>query len=433
MSEENAKTEPAAAAKRRSLFGELKRIFGVIVRIVISTAGVGIALLVLSQIALDTLHPTIDIKPVSVPHALDKAGYKPDVVSRKLADELVRIQNAAPTGHRRRTLYFDRPPLDLTMPGLGFSVSSISSYIKAFFSLEEVILCDITGDKNQFVMIIRDRKTQRSQTVDTVQGNNLDDLINAAAKKILRLSDPYVLASYLRATDPGQAKLLLRDVIAGGDEEDVAWGYGMWGVIVKLGGDIDGGIRYYQTAVDAFRAIPWYRRWFLSEDVVATAYVNMAIAYRDKNNPAESTRYAQQAAHLGLDTAETLLGERYLEPYGVERDPRAAEMWLRRGAAQGRAKANYQLALLYLADPTNAGDGIRPNRLEGIARLRNAATRGDAAAEARLGSEYLSGKNLPRDVAEATYWLRLAAAKGDTDAEKLLDDLAQQGGCEGKC
>jgi hypothetical protein len=152
-----------AVAARRFPVSELHRMVTGAVRVIIAVAGFGLVLLILAQIVFDTLYPTIDIKPVPVPLELERAGYRPDVVSLKLADEIDRIQGIAPTGHRRRTLFFDRPPLDLTLPGLGFSVSSISSYIKAFLSQQETIVCDITLDDKQYVLRIRDRKTQRSQ------------------------------------------------------------------------------------------------------------------------------------------------------------------------------------------------------------------------------------------------------------------------------
>jgi len=420
--EQHEAAEPAP--QRRSWLGTLHGAAGAAIRIGISVTGALLVVLVLIQIAFDTFYPTIDIKPVPVPAALERAGYRADVVSLKLADEIDRIQKIAPTGHRRRTLYFDRPPLDLTMPGLGFSVSSISNYIKSFLSLQEVIVCDITGEDGQYVMNIRDRKTRNAQTVDTVKNKDLDALIADGAKDILRQSDPYVLASFTRTSNPEQAKLLLREVIDRGDPEDVAWAYLMWGVIVKVNEhNIPDGLRYYQMAVDAFRAIPWYRRWFMSKDVVASAYVNMSIAYHDEEKPAESTRYLMRAVALGLDNAELTLGERYLEGFGVPRDPKAAEKWLLRATAQGRPEAYYRLALLYLGDVPNTPEIPRDAR-QGIARLRYAAAHGFVEAEERLGEEYLSGKNLPRDVGEAKYWLGLAADKGNGEAKKQLAVLA---------
>jgi TPR repeat protein len=399
-----------------------------------STAGIVIVLMVLFQIALDTFFPTIDIKPVPVPAEMERAGYRPDVVSLKLADEIDRIQAIATTGHRRRTLFFDRPPLDLTMPGLGFSVSSISSYIKAFLSLQETIVCDITIDDNkQYILNIRDRKTQRTQATATVKNSDLDALISEGAKAILRLSDPYVLASYVRTTDPEQAKSLLRDVIQTGDPEELAWAYTMWGVIVKVHEhDIDGGIRYYQMAIDAFQSIPWYRRWFMSKDALASAYVDISIAYHDKDEPATSTRYLMRSVNLGFDNAEMTLAERYLEGFGVGRDPKAAETWLRRAVAQGRPEANYELAQLYLGDVPNTAEVPR-NISEGMVRLRYAAMHGWPAAQERFGEEYLSGKNLARDVDQAKYWLSLAAAKGNADAKKQLEMLAKRSGGTAKC
>lgn len=425
--------ERAEAVEQRSLFRRAHGFFGAAVRVVMSSAGIALVLLVLTQIAFDTFYPTIDIKPVPVPAELERAGYRPDVVSLKLADEIDRIQAIAPTGHRRRTLFFDRPPLDLTMPGLGFSVSSISSYIKAFLSLQETIVCDITLADKEYVLRIRDRKTSRSQATATIKNSDLDALISEGAKAILRLSDPYVLASYVRTTDPEQAKSLLRDVIQTGDPEELAWAYTMWGVIVKVHEhDIDGGIRYYQMAIDAFRAIPWYRRWFMSKDALASAYVDISIAYHDKHEPVASTRYLMRSVNLGFDNAEMTLAERYLEGFGVERDPRAAETWLRRAVAKGRPEANYELAQLYLGDVPNTPE-VHPNVAEGMARLRYAAVHGWPAAEERFGEEYLSAKNLPRDVDQAKYWLNLAAAKGNVDAKKQLESLAQQSGCTGQC
>jgi TPR repeat protein len=240
-----------------------------------------------------------------------------------------------------------------------------------------------------------------------------------------------VLASYVRTTDPEQAKSLLRDVIQTGDPEELAWAYTMWGVIVKVNEhDIDGGVRYYQMAIDAFRAIPWYRRWFMSKDALASAYVDMSIAYHDKHEPVASMRYLMRSVNLGFDNAEMTLAERYLEGFGVDRDPKAAETWLRRAVAQGRPEANYELAQLYLGDVPNTAEVPR-NMSEGTARLRYAAMHGWPAAEERFGEEYLSGKNLPRDVDQAKYWLGLAAAKGNADAKKQLESLAQ--GCADKC
>lgn len=423
--------DTAETARPPSRLLALSRGVGAAIKVLISFAGAAIVLMVLSQIVHDTLTLSFDIKPVTVPDALEKAGYKPDVVSRKLADELDRIEHEATTGHRRPALYFDRPPLDLTMPGLGFSVSSISSYVKTFLSLEEVIVCDVAIENNQYMMTIRDRPSSRTQRLRTVRAATLDDLITSAAKEILSLTDPYVLASYVRQREPREAIALLREVVGHGSAEDVVWGYMMWGLIERGNDHLDDGIRYYLMALEEYRAIPWYRRWFTSTVALASAYNNLAIAYRAKNDPALSMTYLRMAVDLRLPGAETNLGERYLEPYGVERDPKAAEMWFERAAARGWPEADYQLALLRL-DGTPEGS-VRRDAFAGITGLRRAAVHGSAGAEARLGAEYLFGSNIPVDQDEAKYWLGLAAAHGNAEAKHRLEALKQQSECTDKC
>jgi TPR repeat protein len=442
VAEDKTDAEPQS---RRSWLGLLYRGATAIFRVAVSTTGAMIVVLVLWQIARDTFQATFDIKPVTVPDSMEKAGYKPDVVSRKLADELDRIQNVAPTAHRMRSLYFDRPPLDLTMPGLGFSVSSISGYVKASLSLDETILCDITIENDQYVMTIRDRKSSHVQTRTVVRAAKLDELIANAAEQILRLTDPYILAAYVWPSDPRKSVALLRDVVGSGSPEDVAWAYLMLGSITtegiekagieKTGGDSDGAIRYYKLAVAQYKAIPWYRRWFMSKRALAVAYRDLAIAYRENpaiENPAPWIKYMRTAAGLGLEDAEADLGGSYFEPYGVERDFKSAEMWLKRAAAHGAAEADYFLARLYLnIEPDGS---VPPNPLAGMTHLRRAAAGGNAVAAAWLGAEYLYGRYFPADRAEAEYWLSLAAAKGNAEAKHLLELLKQPAGdCGDKC
>src|SRR5512145_2545011 len=51
---------------------------------------------------------------------------------------------------------------------------------------------------------------------------------------------------------------------------------------------------------------------------------------------------------------------------------------------------------------------------------REAAEKGDAAAQALLGGMYVCGENVPRDYAEAAKWYRLAAEQGHSDARYNL-------------
>ncbi|MCL2714895.1 MAG: sel1 repeat family protein [Alphaproteobacteria bacterium] len=75
--------------------------------------------------------------------------------------------------------------------------------------------------------------------------------------------------------------------------------------------------------------------------------------------------------------------------------------------------------------------GLRPQRSipgasvcarkEGLAELlrrtREAAERGDAAAQSRLGLMYAMGQGVPKDAREANAWYRKGAEQGDADAQ----------------
>ena len=50
-------------------------------------------------------------------------------------------------------------------------------------------------------------------------------------------------------------------------------------------------------------------------------------------------------AHLGFDTAQHDLGNRYLHGVGVEKHPEKAMEWFKKAAEQGHPAASYNLAL----------------------------------------------------------------------------------------
>jgi TPR repeat protein len=51
--------------------------------------------------------------------------------------------------------------------------------------------------------------------------------------------------------------------------------------------------------------------------------------------------------------------------------------------------------------------------------IREAALRGEVDAQYALGLVYAEGRGVPVDLAQAHYWLTLAAEQGDRDAELL--------------
>ena len=90
-------------------------------------------------------------------------------------------------------------------------------------------------------------------------------------------------------------------------------------------------------------------------------------------------------------------------------------MALKTKAAQ-EPSAAYDLALRYFR-----GDGVRRNNHQALTWMREAAEKGELAAQKALGALYLTGlETVGRDPNEAHAWLSLAASRGDSESQKLL-------------
>ncbi len=96
--------------------------------------------------------------------------------------------------------------------------------------------------------------------------------------------------------------------------------------------------------------------------------------------------------------------------------------WLQRSAEAGNVSAGALLGAWLLL-----GYNLKQDEAEGVARLRDAAARGDAAACAFLATLHASGLAVPHDWRAATQWLISAARSG---SDRALTQLALLVGAE---
>jgi uncharacterized protein len=86
--------------------------------------------------------------------------------------------------------------------------------------------------------------------------------------------------------------------------------------------------------------------------------------------------------------------------------------------AKNDPRAAYDLALRFFR-----GDGVRQDNYLSIKWMRDAAERGNFAAQKALGRLYLTGLGeLGADPGEAEKWLNITASKGDKEASNLLKE-----------
>ena len=146
---------------------------------------------------------------------------------------------------------------------------------------------------------------------------------------------------------------------------------------------------------------------------LGTLYLN-GRPYLAKNSK-KAAKLFKRAAELGNLEAMAQLGYLYERGEdGVKLDKRKAMRLFRVAADRGLAQAQNTLAARLFAD----GD------LEGSTHyLRLAAEKGLIAAQRRVGMCYVHGSGAERDFEGGMRWLSRAAAQGDEEATRLLNNL----------
>jgi TPR repeat protein len=109
------------------------------------------------------------------------------------------------------------------------------------------------------------------------------------------------------------------------------------------------------------------------------------------------------------------------KPYVIPSEELAISIATLKSLAAEDPRASYDLSLRYFR-----GDGVRQDSYEALQWMRDAAERGDRAAQKELGKLYMTGlEEMGSDFREARKWLTIAASAGDKEAKSLLQEVKQ--------
>ncbi len=197
--------------------------------------------------------------------------------------------------------------------------------------------------------------------------------------------------------------------------------------------------RGFGVSRDVLKAVEMYREAAgMGNEFAAIRLADCYAAGRGvEKNDDEAFRLYKQAAENGNLEGLVGLGDCYHYGYGVEQSPKEAVRWYQKAAEQTNT-----VALMRLADCYEKGAGIEqndekaqecyrkvieksPSHKEARKRLKegglyaeliNAAERGDAVAQRKLGFEYQWGDAAFRNPLLAVRWYRAAADQNDVDA-----------------
>lgn len=111
-----------------------------------------------------------------------------------------------------------------------------------------------------------------------------------------------------------------------------------------------------------------------------------------------------KAAESGHVDAQENVSQMYVRGFGTEKDYDEASYWNTKAASSGSLTAKGRLAVMMIA-----GISTEKNVSAGIKILRDVAASGNVEAAMQLGSFYLDGKEVTKDLEEAKLWLKKAA------------------------
>ncbi len=187
---------------------------------------------------LDLLSQVWRVQPIQVPAQLVEQGLQPAVVAQHLMDELKAIQEASSRSARRE----NQLPLfigserknDIQVPGIGFSLSSVLDYVRPIIGVAPV---EISGEilKNGDKLRLRIRIiSQHGETIEieSKSENGILELLNPAARRLMKELDPLTLARYLLKEDPKQVLPAVTACFHNDSPDDDAPALVVWGQLL---------------------------------------------------------------------------------------------------------------------------------------------------------------------------------------------------------
>jgi predicted Ser/Thr protein kinase len=162
------------------------------------------------------------------------------------------------------------------------------------------------------------------------------------------------------------------------------------------------------------------RRWELVAGLAAAGLLASTIAIlfmrQEARPPGPGETLPSSATPALRDTkSQEDLGQRPEPKEGVPEEGPEAVKWFRQAAQRGHADAQYRLGVMYAN-----GQGVPRDYPQAAFWFRKAAAQGHPSAQSTLGIMYFLGEGVHRDYREALNWLQKAAQQGDPAAEYTL-------------
>lgn len=155
------------------------------------------------------------------------------------------------------------------------------------------------------------------------------------------------------------------------------------------------------------------------------AWYMMGQAYKQLADFKKAFTCFKKASAHDYSEAFVMVGDAYLDGQGVEKNTAKARLWYKKGADMGEITAT-----LKLADCCKNGIGGKVDYSKAMEQYLHLAERtgrfwnryadGIGTAQYEIGNMYLNGLGVSVDLKKAARYFKLAAKKGNSEAENAL-------------
>lgn len=216
----------------------------------------------------DIAGDTVSLEAISVPKALAKKGLTPEVVATDIRGNLVKFVNQSNTTMHHTNVMMNGSVAstapDIVVPGTGFSVGSMTSWINArllssglrsrlHLPERRVVTGEIVQSDKGYTLCLRLNDEMIYQTDSPVAGDSINQEIETASVAVAKRTMPYMYASYLYSihlnsvgTDDAGKLATLRSVLHGiidklpYNDENVVYSFNLLGLVLTDSNDDEG-------------------------------------------------------------------------------------------------------------------------------------------------------------------------------------------------
>jgi tetratricopeptide (TPR) repeat protein len=242
------------ARERKMRYG-FQRFFDWVI-IVGKLSGLVLILLLIRNLSIEMRRDAYSIQPFHVPKPLEEAGYNGLVLAQKIMDEVAAIKADAGS-IKNDSIQFNaamKQDMDLSVMGVGFSTQTILFYVKQLLGKRDrTVSGELTSLGQTMTLALRFSDAEKIEVNNLSDSLALDqrlnDVMKAAAEKVLRWSDPYVLAVYYyHHNRMDEAMDCVRSILKQRPKE-ADWAYLAWGSILMRQQNPNGAIEKFERAI----------------------------------------------------------------------------------------------------------------------------------------------------------------------------------------